>query len=549
MEKNSIAKAFDSLFETYKRDDLQVRNILASKEFENYCKLLRKKSPQMDENEILTCIKVLSRLKVKSNNKLMQQLLHLLKDNINNLSLSQLAFFNLLLSNMDPPMPLTEALKMAIPLIFNLHIAEQIDHENPEEVQKIFHHVTMTEMKIGTPALMNIISSLALHGTSLSVDTTISVLMSTTRLPMHMLQDPATIKLIKNCFTTLNSSQTVFTDRNLVGSLIYRIITIYKQSKFQMHEFYNEKFYNKVAEFTISDDLGFNKAFSLLTAFNDITFVNYQLLDYIDRKIVQNDSILKNLELGRLRDLIEGFCNANYRTENWEILKTILHENKALHGEDLPVFIPVLKLTSNLLSLGFVSRILLQRVLNPEYLSEHIRFFAKTNNSSPLSYLRAISQTIHLLYPEHEDLLPPKIFMDIAFDKLPETVDENHRDVLEYIFGRHAVLTNLRTSFGHRLDFVINFDASGQPIELSKKIRNFEELPTHKVHPVAVMFQSKNHCPINFPYKLKGSHDLRRRTLEQAGVKEAAISTAALTLLNDNEKCAFIEREIKYLLK
>lgn len=479
----------------------------------------------------------------------MQQLLHLLKDNINNLSLSQLAFLNLILSNMQPPTPLTEALKIAIPMIFNLHISEQIDHENPIEVQRIFHHVTITKMKVGTPALMNIISSLALHGTSLSADTTISVLLSITHLPPQMLQEQATIKLTKNCFAILNSPQAVFTDRNLIGVLIYRLIMMYKQSKLQMHEFYDEKFYNKVVDFTINDDLGFNKAFSLLSAFNDISFVNYQLLDYVDRKIVQNESILKNLELSKLRDLITSFSNANYRSENWEILKTILHENKALHGDDLPVFIPVLHVTAHLLSLGFISRILLQKVLNQEFLSDHIRFFAKTNNSSPLSYLRAINQTISLLYPEHQDLLPPKIFMDIAFEKLSDSYDENHMDILEYIFGRHTVLTNLRTSYGHRLDFVINFDASKQPVELSKKIKNFEDLPTHKVQPVAVMFLSKNHCPINFPYKLKGIHELRRRTLEQAGVKEVAISPVAFSLLSDTEKCAFIEREVKYMLK
>lgn len=546
VERNSVVKAFETLYDNYKRDDFQLRNIVATKEFETYCKVLKKNSPQMDQNELLTGVKVLSHLKIKSNTKLMQQLLHLLKDNINNLSLLQLAFLNLLLHNMEST-PLIEAIKIAIPMIFKLHIAEQIDHENPDEVQKIFHHVTLTEMKVGVPALMNMISSLAIHGTSLSIDSSINILQSITRLPIQVIHEPVTIKLTTNILSNINSKETIIKDIGSLCSTLYRMIILYKQSKMQLDIFYNEKFFDKIVDIVINDDLGFDRAYSLVSIFNDISYVSYPLLDYIDRKIVQNDLILRNLSLSKLREIIVHFSNANYRSENWEIIKTIMHENSALHGE-LPVYIPILKLTADLLALGFVSRILLEKVLASEFLSEHIRFFNKTQNFSPLSYYRIIYQTIHLLYPEHVDLLPAKIFIDVAIDRLSLSYDENQKGVLEYIFGKNTVLTNVRTMYGHQLDFVINFDKGRQAVEVSKRIKNYEELPLQRVIPIAINFTQKNSFPINYPYKLKGVPDLRKRTLEKMDIKEVSISTIALNLLPDSEKLDFIEREIKYSL-
>lgn len=294
----------------------------------------------------------------------------------------------------------------------------------------------------------------------------------------------------------------------------------------------------------VQDDLGFEKALSLVTLFNEINFVNLSLLDYIDKKIIQNEGVLRNMELGDLKHFINSLCTANYKTENWEILKSILHENSAF-SENLPIYMPVLKITVELMSLDFVSRILLQKVLHPEYLNEHLKFFSKNRNFSPLAHLRILYQGIKLLYPEHEDLLPPQIFLDIANDRIPDTTDEYYLDMLEFIYGSHSVMTNIKTAYGHRLDFVINFDSSGKPLEVSKKIKNYEELPTHKLQPVAICFQSRYHCPINYPMRLKGIPDLRRRTLSKIGINEVIIPTFTLVTLPDAEKCAYIKEIIE----
>lgn len=538
----SLAKAFDSLFEIYKRDDpRQIQNILESREFANYCKLLRKNSPKMEQNEILTCIKVLNRLGVKSNTKMMQQLLHLLKDNLNLLTISQLAFLNLMLKQMDST-PLVDALLIAIPVVFNLQISDQLDHERPEEIQKIFHHITFTEMKIGKKALLNIITALALHGNSLSLNVATSCMISLSRVPNDVIQEQPAMKLIENCLKILNSPQVIFTDFNLVGSVLFKMIMRYKDTRY-LEMFYNSTFFNKVADLVVQDDLGFDKAFQVISAFNDISFVNYSLLDYMDKKIIQNESILKNMELGKLRVFISALSSANYKTENWEILKSILHEN-SIFAEEIPVFMPVLKFAVELMSLDFVSAILLKKILNPEFLNEHLRFFSKNKNFSPLSNLRILCQSIQILYPEHMDLLPPKVFLDIANDRISEKFDEYHLELLEFIYGGYNVLTNVKTAYGHRLDFVINFDVNNKVVEVSSKIKNYEELPTHKIQPVAICFQSRKNSPINFPMKFKGIAELRRRTLQKIGIKEIVIPTYTLNNLPDAEKCAYIQREI-----
>jgi FAST kinase domain-containing protein 2 len=447
----------------------------------------------------------------------------------------------MLLKKMDST-PLVEALIIAVPIVFNLQISDQIDHDNPEEIQKIFHHVTLTDMNIGKKGLLNIMTALALHGDSLSINVATSCMISLSRIPIDIVLEQPGLKLLSNCLQILNSDQVIFTDFSLVGSVCFKMIMRFKESK-KDEIFYNSKFFNKVADLVIQDDLGFDKAYQVISAFNEIKFVNYALLDYIDRKIIQNESILKNMELGKLRVMITALSNANYKTENWEILKSILHEN-SVFSEDIPIYMPMLKMAHELISLGFVSKILLQKVFNPEFLNEHISFFSKNRNFTPLVNLRFLSQAIQLLYPEHEDLLPPKVFLDVAHDRIPENINQYHKDILEFIYGSNNVLTNITTAYGHRLDFVINFDSSKRPVEVSKKIKTYEELPTHKLQPVAIFFQSLQHCPINFPIKFRSIPMLRKRTLEKLGIKEIIIPTYTLESLPDAEKCAFVEREI-----
>lgn len=141
--------------------------------------------------------------------------------------------------------PLIDALIIAIPVVFNLQISHQIDHENPEEIQKIFHHVTLTEMKIGKKALLNIISALTIHGTSLSLTTSTSCLISLCRLPARILQEKSSMKLVENLLNILNSPKVVFTDYSLVDSVLFKMVMRYKESKY-LSILFNQTFFNKV---------------------------------------------------------------------------------------------------------------------------------------------------------------------------------------------------------------------------------------------------------------------------------------------------------------
>lgn len=474
---------------------------------------------------------------------MMQQLLHLLKENINDLTIANLAFLNLLLKQMEPT-PLIEALLIAIPIVFDVQISDQIDHENAEEVHKIFHHFSITDMKISKKSVLNLITALAIHGNTLPINIATSCMVSLCRMPTEILHEQPATKLIQNCLEILNSPQFVFTDFRHVGTVLFKMVMRCKDPRSMLDIFYNEKFFNKVANFVIRDDLGFQRAFQLISALNDISFVNYPLLDYIDKKIIQNESLLKNMELGKLRVLITALSNASYKTESCEILKSILHEN-TVFSEKLPIYIPMLKTTVELMSLNFVSKILLEKVLHPDYLNEHCQFFSKNKNFTPFSNLRLLCQSIQLLYPEYIDTLPPKVFLDTANDRISDMYDEHSLELLEFIYGNDTVLTNIRTNYGHRLDFVINFDRkTGEAFKVSKDVKFYEQIPTNLLQPIVISFTRKHYCPSNLPAKLKSIHELRRQTLAKIGINEIFINSSTLENLPDAEKCPYIEREV-----
>lgn len=543
-EPEQLAKVFGKMFELYKNDfSINQVEITRSFGFINCCKLLKFHAPRMMPNDLVICLKALISLNLSPSHRIVQQLLHHIKEDINELSLSQLAFLNYLLAKVEST-PLVNALRIAIPIVFDLNVSLKLDHENPEEMLKLLHYVTSTDMRVSDKSMMSIITALTLHGTSLSVYSAQTIISATRKLPFKYFENYDILqKLIQNCIHILNTrfEESAFPK---MESTLEKLIKKYKQTN--IDAFYNETFFNNCVKHLTDNDLGFSTAFYVLRKLNEIHFVSYDLLKYIDQQIIYNHTNLSTMPLNHLMVLISGFSTADYKSENWDIIKSILHENPVFH-DDINLNMPHLKFVCELLSLNFISKIYFDKVLNEDFLIQYIKRNSSKNFAN-LPQIRLIYQTLKLLHPEYDGVLPESILLDIANDAIPTetlSMNESYKGMLDSIFGSNTTQMNVQTKHGHLLDFIVSFDNQNNAVTLPCRIQYFENMPKSQVRSVAVFFHTRKNSPINLPMKLKGIINLRRRTLEVLGIKEVDIAVHCLELLPESEKMGYIEREIR----
>ncbi|XP_070493842.1 uncharacterized protein [Chironomus tepperi] len=561
IEPEQLTRIFSKIFELYRNDfEQNSLDIIKTDGFKNCCAILKSHAPRMMTNDLVICLKTLVSLNLNSNHKIVQQLLYHIKEEINELSLSQLAFLNYLLLKMEST-PMVNALKIAIPIVFDLNVSLKLDHENPEEIMKLLHYVSMTEMKISDKSMMNLLSSITLHGTSISVHNAQIVLSAVRKLSYKYFENYDVVqKLVQNCIEVLNTKFEESTFPKMESTL-EKLIKKFKYSG--IDEFYNETFYNTCAKQLIEKDLGFSTAYHVLKKFNEINFVNYDqgfmilkthpdydLLNYIDQQIIQNHTHLSTMHLNQVMNLISAFSTADYKSENWEIIKSVLHENPALQN-DITKGLPHLKFICELLSLDFVSKIYFDKVLNEDFLLNYLKQNVSKNFAN-LPQIRMIYQALRLLHPKYDGIVPDETLLNIANDAIPtETSGMNERikDMMEKIFGTGTVQMNVQSKYGHLIDFVISFDNQNKAISMPCKIQFYDDIPKSQVRSVGVFFHSKKNCPINFPMKLRGILSLRRKTIEALGLKVVDIPIHCLEQIPESEKLGYIEREIRYCLE
>lgn len=385
--------------------------------------------------------------------------------------------------------------------------------------------------------MTSIITALTLHGTSLELQQARSVVWSLASL--RQIGTPYE-KLLSNCMCVINKNfmQNTFAEVELtVSKLNNRVLN-------GGDAFYNEEFLNNAAKYVVENNVGYLNASFLLKKFNNINFVNYKLLDYLDKTIVSNHSNLSSSKAAGLITLGTGFSNANYKSENWEIIKSLVHENPLMQSDRSEI--PWIKFALEMMSLDFHSNILLEKVFDKKFIEQQL--LREENRTH--SQLLLLWQSVMLLIKDYNGPLPEQSFINEAAIANCRKPNEAFLNLLSEIFGgSQFIQTNVSSSHGHCLDFVISFDNNENPVAMPCKIRRFDEIPKSQMKSVAVLLYSRGKFPVNLPEKLRGVFDLKRRTVEALNIPVAHISTHTWANIPEIELHDFIEREIRYCLR
>lgn len=543
-EKNftseQVMQSLKSLFVLQKsgNSSLQPSQIMSHPQFEKLCKNLRTCSRSFEINDIVEALKIMSYIGIPTKSNICHILLNLLRHQINDATLGHIIFLDFLLKKFDKT-PLVEALQIALPMLFQMQLGTQIDHENVPQLLELLGYVTHN--KISEQCITSIITSLTLHGENLKVEEATSIVWSLSDLRGYK---SGYEKLLNNSFNVINKNYDKLSYKALEMTVTKSI------NKFinNFDEFYNEDLFNNYVKFVVKKDLGFMHAFYVLKRFNKISFINIDLLNYLSQKIIENPEEINKARPSLFFNIITGFSTANYTPPQWDSIKTIILQNPIINCNKNEL--PWMKFNLELMSLGCYDKNLLEKVFHDDFLEQYL---AREQNT--LDYLQMLSlyQSVMILHPEYDGILPNSRFIDKAIELNFEKQMYPLKSCLEYIYGgSEYVMTKVTTKYGHSIEHAIVFDKELQPIAIENKnesglqcIDSMEYGINNKI--VAICSFPRSHYAIN-QRRLKGIFDLRTRCIEALGIPVVAINVPQWTEMPEAERLAYIEREIKYIL-
>lgn len=242
---------------------IQTKHILKNPDFEHLCRNLKSISRSLDVNEIIEAIKILNFVGVPTNSEICMTLLHLVRNQINDISISQIIFLEFLMKKFEPT-PLVEAFRIALPMLMQIQLGTKMDHENTGQVTDLLQFASRNSMS--DQSTMSIISALTMHGTELSVDEARSIVWSLCDLEHY---DVHYDKLMHNCLEVLCDSVHKLSF-GMIETTLSKMISRYMRHNERNAAFYDEEFFKRCVRFIIDEDVGLENAIYIQRKLNRI---------------------------------------------------------------------------------------------------------------------------------------------------------------------------------------------------------------------------------------------------------------------------------------
>lgn len=201
----------------------------------------------LDLNNVIETLKILLYLGVPPNSEIAHLLLNRIRCQINDISLGHIIFLEFLLKQVDST-PLVEALRIALPMLLDIQLDQQMDYENTGQLIDLLYFVAKNQ--VSDKSMMNVISALTLHGEDITCEEARRILSG---LVEFKEPNENSLKLLENCMKVFEKSidQLPF---DMVETTLARIIDKYAQKN---PMFYNETFFNRCIQYVIENNVGF----------------------------------------------------------------------------------------------------------------------------------------------------------------------------------------------------------------------------------------------------------------------------------------------------
>lgn len=293
------------------------------------------------------------------------------QNNVNELFSGHILFLNFLFKRMKPN-PLVDTLKLALPVLLQIQISSQIDHENVPQLAELLRFVS--QHKVSDTSIMNIVSSLTIHGADLSLEQARSIVWSLSNRSFPMYNENCE-KLLQNSIKAM-CRQIDNEDITHLSTTFMKMNDKYFSNPDTFQAFYNETFCNKCADFVVMNDLGFEEAGYIQKQMNRLNFVNIKLLKYMLTKIEKYPEVLLESQPNSIITLVTALSQVNYKPENWNKIQDLILRSNLLTNEKR-LSLPWVRFSIELLSLGIECPAIWDKLFSKEYYESLHRRYRK----------------------------------------------------------------------------------------------------------------------------------------------------------------------------
>ncbi|XP_063908146.1 uncharacterized protein LOC135126209 [Zophobas morio] len=534
MNNKHIMQALRTLFTLQKNgnSELSTNEILAHKDFKKLCRKLRTQAPGIELGDTIEALKVVSYVGVSAESTIFQVLLQLIRHNVNQLNLQQIIFLEFLLSQAGAS-PLVEALKIALPMVFEIHLPVKMDYPNPAHLAEYLYFASRNNLS--EDSVERIVSALLEHP-EFDVKTARSIVWSVCEMQGHEMFRPLMKKAIDSLVVHLDDLS--FND---METTLTKLISRFTRKH---SYFYNQTFYESCANHVIDKDLGFKQSIYILRKFGRLNFFHQYLLDYMCKKVHENPDVLAKADPVDVYSIAVATSMTDYKPPHWDTVKNIIARSENVANSDRKEIIWI-KFAASLCLLDIFKLDVLNKCLNASFLQQ---LFSKRKFMSDFENYVTVWQSIKLFRPEFNCLLTP------AYD--PEALVKNFRQSLEFpleaalhkaLGGEGYVKTDLHSKSGVQIDHAVVFRKGGYPVAMNfpEDVEFIEEIEVPPDNQLVAILGLRH-----FSYTLnnriaRSSTNLNVKVLESQGYQVVPVNLEVWEGLPDFERIPYIMRAIK----
>lgn len=237
---------------------MSTKEILAHRDFRKLCRKLRNQAASIELSETIEALKVVSYVGVPADSTIFQVLLQLIRHNVNSLNLQQIIFLEFLLTQSEPS-PLAEALKIALPMVFEIHLPMKMDYDNLSQLADCLFFASRNNLR--EDSVERIVNALMAHR-EFDAKTAKSVVWSVCDMDSNEMFRPLIKRAIDSLIVHLDELS--FND---METTLTKLIGRYSRKSTY---FYDETFFDMCANYVIDKDLGFKQSIYILRKFGRI---------------------------------------------------------------------------------------------------------------------------------------------------------------------------------------------------------------------------------------------------------------------------------------
>lgn len=534
-----MLQALRSLFELQKAGKLpnDINQIVKNPMFSVLCQNFKKQARALDVNEAIEATKVLIYLKVPADSLIVQTLLQLIRCNINTIGLRQIMFLDFLLTRFDSKNHLVDALKLALPLAFQIHLPMEIDSQDLPLLRDMLIFCSINDLP--DRCINNVVTALLLHDQAIDAQFAKSIIWSLCQINCTEQVYPTRVQLLHICFDILS---------HRIDQLSYdevlRTAARIKGRILEKHpEYYHEQLMDNMAKYVIKNKIEFEKGLLIARILSRIAHTHLGLVGYLCDLAASEPTILEKGRPNIILGFINCLSNNNFTPDGdqWKEIKNQIIQNPLMDSNSNAM--PWAKICLELASLGIYEDRLLKKVLSKEY-CQTLKDGALLDHLQLLNLYEAVKNF-------HKEYELPSQTLEKAKSLYPVHPNTEHLEehLAQGLGGHEYVIRNVELPNGFIVDCLICLH-NGYPVKLPscsgdlKVPIEYLKLPSAGIPICILNFQPG--CYSMNSNRLRGTFRLVLDILEKEGYAAVPVNIDDWLHAPAHERTPYLMREVGY---